>query len=139
MRLWAGEPMVIDTSVAFRWLDHSEDRDDLAVELLRKHARDEVALVAPASLPLELMEMLIRRGVEPAGLSQAVDLLASTELLLAPLEGMLLSESVRIAFEEERPLHDAVFIALAALVSGPLVTADAYQATTTACTVRLIP
>ena len=138
LTVWTGAPTVIDSSVAFKWLDPSESGSESAVEMLRKHQRDEIALVAPAHLPLEVLNVLVSRHADPDEVQEAVGFLADAELLIAPLDDTLLAEAARIAFAERIALYDAAFIALAALLDAPLVTADRRQASTTACEVRLI-
>lgn len=138
LHVWTGEPTVIDSSVAFKWLDPSESGAGLAVEMLRQHQRDEIALVVPAHLPLEVLNVLVSRRAEQDEVQDAVGFLADAELLIAPLDDTLLAEAARIAFEDRLALYDAAFIALAVLLEAPLVTADRRQASTTACGVRLI-
>jgi predicted nucleic acid-binding protein len=64
--------------------------------------------------------------------------LGKTDLLIAPVDDVLLVDSLRIAHEERLALCDAVFIALAARLDAELVTADRRQGATKSCRVRLI-
>ena len=48
LRISTGTPVVIDSSVAFKWFDATEYGADVAVELLREHERDATALIAHA-------------------------------------------------------------------------------------------
>ncbi len=133
-----GSPIVIDTSVAFKWFDTTEPGSDTAEELLDAHGRDEIALLAPAHLPLEILNVHASRHASLQRMTEVIDDLASVGLLIAPLDDTLLAEAARIAFTDRLALYDAAFIALAALLDAPLVTADRRQATATACEVRLI-
>lgn len=138
LRVWAGTPVVIDTSVAFKWFDATEHGSDVAVELLREHKRDETALVAPAHLPLEIVNALTCRWTGLAPVERAIGFLADADLLIAPIEDSLLAEAARIAHAERIALYDATFIALAAHLDAELVTADRRQAATRSCRVRFI-
>lgn len=138
LRVSTGEPLVIDSSVVFKWFDPAEPWSALAVELLRAHQRDEVALIAPAHLPLEVVNALTSRRAGAESVERAVGFLADVDLVIAPVDDALLVEAVRIAHAEQIALYDAAFIALAARLDAELVTADRRQASTSACEVRLI-
>lgn len=138
LRTATGEPVVIDSSVAFKWFDTSEYGAEEAARLLDAHAADEIALVAPAHLPLEVANAASTHRVPLPQLLEVAKGLAAADLLLAPLDDGLLVDSLRIAHEDGHSLYDAVFIALASRLDCELVTADHRQASTKACRVRLI-
>lgn len=138
LRTWAGRPVVIDSSIACKWFEPAEYGAELAVELLREHGRDEIALIAPAHLPLEVINVLACRRIGAEVLERAVRFLADTDLLVAPLDEGLLIDAARIAHAEEVALYDAAFIALAARHDAELVTADRRQAATRSCRVRFV-
>jgi predicted nucleic acid-binding protein len=138
LRVATGRPVVIDTSVAFKWFDRAEYGADAAVELLREHKRDETALIAPAHLPLEVVNAIVSRRTPMSDAEAAIRFLAAADLLIAPVDDILLLDSLRIAHKEHLALYDAVFIALAARLDAELVTADRRQAATKCCRVRLI-
>lgn len=133
-----GTPVVVDSSVAFKWFDTTESGADVARDLLNAHRRDEVALVAPAHLPLEVVNAYVCRGGLISNTVGVVADLAAMDLLIAPVDDALLISAIRIADAERLALYDAVFIALAATLDAELVTADRRQATTRSCRVRLI-
>jgi predicted nucleic acid-binding protein len=138
LRVHAGEPLVIDSSVAFKWFDGTEAGADIARDLARRHARDDVALVAPAHLPLEVINVLVSRQAGVGAIERAIEALAQVDLAIAPVDDALLAAAARIADAERIALYDAAFIALAAQLDCELVTADRRQAATTSCRVRLI-
>lgn len=138
LRVSAGRPVVIDSSVAFKWFDGSESGADTALHLLGQHKRDEIALLAPAHMPLEVLNIFVSRRMTTIDKEQAVAFLADADLLIAPVDDALLIAAIRIAEAEHLALYDAVFIALAAALDAELVTADRRQAATRSCRVRLI-
>lgn len=138
LRVATGRPVVIDTSVAFKWFDTTESGADIAARLLDAHGRDEVALIAPAHLPLEILNIPTSRREPISRMEEIIDSLAEADLLIAPVDDALLIAAIRIAEAEHLALYDAVFIALAAALDAELVTADPRQATTRSCRVRLI-
>jgi predicted nucleic acid-binding protein len=137
-RVATGTPVVIDSSVAFKWFDASELGSDVAVELLREHRRDETALLAPAHLHLEVINTLVSRKVCRDEIELAIGFLADADLLIAPVDDELLVDAARIAHAERIDLYDATFIALASRLDAELVTADRRQAATCSCRVRFI-
>lgn len=138
LRVATGRPVVIDTSVAFKWFDTTESGADIAARLLDAHGRDEVALIAPAHLPLEILNIPTSRREPISRMEEIIDSLAEADLLIAPVDDALLIAAIRISEAEHLALYDAVFIALAAALDAELVTADPRQATTRSCRVRLI-
>ncbi len=138
LRVSTGRPVVIDTSVAFKWFDTTESGADVAASLLDAHGRDEVALIAPAHLPLEILNIPTSRHEPVEHIEEIIADLADADLLIAPVDEALLIAAVRIAAAERLALYDAVFIALAAALDAELVTADRKQAATRSCRVRLI-
>lgn len=138
LRVHAGEPLVIDSSVAFKWFDQAEAGAEIARDLALEHARDEIALVAPAHLPLEVVNVLVSRRAGVDAIERAIEDLASVDLAIAPVDDALVASAARIADAERIALYDAAFIALAARLDCELVTADRRQAATTSCRVRLI-
>ncbi len=138
LRVASGRPVVIDSSVAFKWFDGTEAGAEAALALLQAHGRDEIALVAPAHLPLEVVNVLVSRKSAPDVIVRGIRFLADTDLLIAPVDEALLIETARIAHTEGITLYDAAFIALAAALDAELVTADRKQSATGSCRVRLI-
>jgi len=138
LRISAGRPVVVDSSIAFKWFDGSEIGADVALDLLRQHKQDEVALLAPLHLPLEVLNIFVSRRMATTDMERAVAFLADADLLIAPVDDALLIAAIRIAEAERLALYDAVFIALAAALDAELVTADWKQAATRSCRVRFI-
>jgi len=138
LRAWAGRPVVIDSSVACKWFEPLEDGSEQAAELLRAHGRDEIALLAPAHLPLEVINVLTCRRVGVDAIERAVRFIADTDLLVAALDEELLVDAARIAHAEGLALYDTAFIALATRHDAELVTADRRQAATRSCRVRFV-
>ncbi|MDO8848926.1 MAG: type II toxin-antitoxin system VapC family toxin [Coriobacteriia bacterium] len=138
LRVATGAPMVVDSSIAFKWFDTSESGAAIAGDLLDAHRRDDVALLAPAHLPLEVVNAYVCRGGVVSNTVGVVADLAAMDLLIAPVDEALLIAAVRIAEAEHLALYDAVFIALAAALDAELVTADRRQAETRSCRVRFV-
>lgn len=139
-RTWrpTGAAVVVDTSVVLKWFYPTADGAHAAIDVLRTHERDETILVAPADLPIELINVLTYLGADADDAARAVRLLTDIGVLIAPVDESLLVDAARIAHTEKIALYDAAFIALAARLDAELVTADLRQAGTASCRVRLI-
>lgn len=129
---------MVDTSVVLKWFYPTADGAQAAIDVLRAHERDETVLVAPADLPIELINVLTYLGADADEAARAVRLLTDIGVLIAPVGESLLVDAARIAHAEKIALYDAAFIALAARLDAELVTADLRQAGTASCRVRLI-
>lgn len=138
LRVSTGDPVVIDSSVAFKWFDASGAGGDVAADLLRAHGHDRIVLLAPSILVPEVINALLWRGAAPGVLERAIRFLDDIDLAICPLDPELLIEASRIARDEGMALNDAVFVALAAHFDAELVTADRKQARTNACRLRLV-
>ncbi|MHB9002885.1 MAG: type II toxin-antitoxin system VapC family toxin [Coriobacteriia bacterium] len=138
LRVATGDPVVIDSSVAFKWFDPSEEGAGVAADLLRAHGRDDIVLLAPSYLVLEVTSALLWRGAGPDSLERAVRFLDDVDLAICPLDPELLIAASRIASNERMALYGAVFVALAARFDAELVTADRKQARSNACRTRVV-
>jgi predicted nucleic acid-binding protein len=132
--------VVVDTSVAFKWLvGYGETGLDAAAELLRARRDGHLRLIAPATIRVELANTL--RYV--LGAEDALALLSDFEqvdLDLAPISADLVCRAVSRAQETGIGVYDALFLALAEQRDCPLVTADrkAFAGIETPIEVRLI-
>ncbi|MHB1341374.1 MAG: type II toxin-antitoxin system VapC family toxin [Coriobacteriia bacterium] len=138
LRVATGRPVVIDTSMAFKWFDKSESGADVAAWLLDAHSTEEIALAVPAHMPLEILNIHASRRESLGRMEEVIASLADADLLIAPVDDVLLRDAARIADAEHITLYDATFIALAAYLDAELVTADRRQAATRSCRVRFV-
>lgn len=113
--------MIIDASVAFKWLVH-EDDSDLALALLR---RDD--LLAPNLVSSEVGNALwkkARREQFDPTISHA-DVLATLPSYLALVEEhAFIGRALEIAYALDHAIYDCVYLAAAEHFGLPLVTAD---------------
>lgn len=116
---------VVDSSVAFKWFAaRGEDSVSEAWELLERHARGEIRLIAPPIMPYEVLNGLRYAGVKPQDLKSAAEGLAEADIPLIGADKTMLVEATRIATEDDLTVYDASFVALAKLRDCELVTAD---------------
>jgi predicted nucleic acid-binding protein len=114
--------LVVDASVAVKWLV-PESRSDAAEAVLT--ATDD--LLAPDILLVEvanaLWKKVSRREVTTAEATEILDVLRTTRLELQPT-GPLLNRALELGVALDHPVYDCVYLALAEVTRGRLVTDD---------------
>lgn len=121
--------MVIDASVAFKWLvpDSAEDDVPAAKALLVEHMEGRAKIIIPPLLYYEVGNILLFGRSRPPA-EQAID--ALTDLFSIPLEVVhptLVSghATLRLASVRGISYYDATYVTLAEMLDCPLITADA--------------
>ena len=114
--------LVVDASVAIKWLVREEYSDDAYLILDGRHE-----LYAPRLLASEVGNALwkkARRGVIERDLA-GVLASAVPEIAVQWADDESISpDAVRLAIALDRPVYDCVYLALAHRVNGTLITAD---------------
>lgn len=117
--------VVIDTCIAVKWFKRDgEDSVRQAVELLRQHVGGEVVLCAPASLPLEVANVLQTSRLGANEVTESLELLDDLDIDLYPTGIQRLTAACALARAHRLTVYDAVFLELAIELDAALVTAD---------------
>ena len=118
--------MIVDTNVAIHWFVVTEFSSAAA------RFRDRTDLAAPTLILVEAANTLYkysRRGqIDPRHCARSVLLIEYLLRELVPNEH-LLPEAIRLAFANQHPVYDCLYLALALARREPLVTADRRLAT----------
>ena len=115
---------VVDASVVLKWF-LQEDDSPKALDLYAKALGDEVELAAPDILLYEVANILVRKRKASRGQAEnAVRLVLDSGLNVSEPDHDPLSDSIRIAAAAGLTVYDASYVALAAQMSGTLITAD---------------
>ena len=132
-----GQPLVIDTSVALKWLKpQGEEHVKAATALLEQHQAGGVVLHAPSHLLLEVMNALWSHRATAAQITRAVRLLRQLHIVFVEPDLGLLNTAAELAVEHRITAYDALFAALAEDLGCELVTDDRKSANSGACKVR---
>lgn len=117
--------LVVDTSVIFKWfVAYGESGLDEAGELLRSHRNGEASLIAPATAPVEVANLLRYVGIDARSAADILDDFERTHVVLVEGTQARLRAAIECAFENRISVYDAMFLSLAQEFECPLVTAD---------------
>lgn len=118
--------IVVDTSVLIKWFKtRGEDLVTEARRLLREVERRPLEVHAPALLLYEVGNiLLLKTRLGRAGLDAAIERLEGLPFSIAPPATPLLRRAARLGRRFRLTFYDASFVALAAELDCPFVTAD---------------
>lgn len=135
-------PIVVDSSVAFKWLSAIDEHGvEKALELLAAHEDGDLLLVAPGILHVELTNALRNcRHLDAETALALAEELDSYRVELVPSTGDRLVCALRLSYRHGISIYDALFLALAEELRCPLITADrkAFATVDTDVEIRLI-
>jgi len=134
-------PVVVDSSVAFKWLHHLDEPNvDTANALLDEHERGSVLITAPAGLHAELANALRYSSLPQDEVLKLIDSLGEYRIELVSATPARLGAAVRLSYHHGMSVYDGLFLALAEELGCPLVTADrrAFAGIETPVEIRLL-
>ena len=127
-------PLVVDTSVAIKWLKpEGELHTEAATELLDRHQAGDIVLHAPTQLLLEVMNALWSHRATAAQITRALALLRQLHLVFVEPDPRLLGRAAELAVDHRITAYDALFAALAEDLGCELVSDDHTLADSGAC------
>lgn len=134
-------PIVVDTCVAYKWLSAvGETAVEEALALLDARSQGQVVLVAPATMPVELVNALRYSGLQRDDILALVEDLDLSHVELFEVSSARLAQAATLAYRHGLSIYDALFLALAEELDCPLVTADrrAFGGIETGVEIRLL-
>ena len=119
--------LVVDASVAVKWLFEEPDSDRAEALLARAGASDSLKLVAPAILAAEIASALwkrMRRGdMDRQKTLETRERFEEICPFLLPIED-LAQRALELAIDTRHPVYDCFYVALAEELPAELITAD---------------
>ena len=118
--------IVVDSSVLMKWFkSRNEDLLTEARALLDEVEGHPLEVHVPALLLYEVGNiLLLKSGLKPAALDEAIESLEALPFSIAPPATPLLRRAARLGRELDLTFYDASFLALAVELDCPFVTAD---------------
>jgi len=115
--------IVLDVSAAVKWFVREEESGEME-ELLGKFLSGEVELHSPKLLLVELANVLrYAKGLTAADVARAVEAVRAIRVNLVD-DLQVLGEAIKLAFQSDVTVYDALYVSLAQRLSGRLVTYD---------------
>ena len=108
-------PAVVDSSVAYKWLHAlGEHHVDEAVDLMRDQLEGRVALLAPSTMPAELVNALrCKASLTPADVTELIKDLETIDVTLMDVTYARLDAATELSYRHKLSVYDALFLALA--------------------------
>jgi predicted nucleic acid-binding protein len=134
-------PVVVDSSVAYKWLsDVGEESVVEAREMLDSAESGAMLLAAPATLHVELANALRYSCLEPDDAVEIIDEFESFHVELFEPTTARLHAAAELAYLHNLSVYDALFLALAEELGCAFVTADrrAFAGLDTGVEIRLL-
>ena len=116
---------VIDASVAVRWFVEGEQGRDIALKVLDEIKSDPASFAVPEFFFLEMMNVLSRLTPNSQILNQYILGLFDLGMVQVRLGSKLLTRASSLAFDFKISGYDALYVAVAEVVEGRWITADA--------------
>jgi len=123
------DALVVDASVAAKWLLEDEEYADIAALLLRHFAAGRTELVAPGHIRYEVASAVAvaARGkpprINPEKGQRSVERFLALGLRIEDDDALIL-EAYPLVYQYDCALYDAIYLALAQRLALPLLTAD---------------
>lgn len=114
---------VVDASVIVKWFVQEQFSDKI-VDLMEKHSKGEVLLMAPELLFVEVLNALKYKKVSGNFLAAANKTLWNAQFKIAPLNESLLQKTLAISLKEGLTIYDSLYVAIAEVENCQMITAD---------------
>ncbi len=115
---------VLDASVVLKWFVEEEGSKQ-AAELLHEHVKGKVRIVVPDLLVYEITNALrFSGGFSAREVREIIDALWALDLYIVAPQPDEMHSALTLSFSRGISVYDAVYVALAAELGLPFVTAD---------------
>lgn len=117
--------LIIDSSVAVKWLNSQEENDISSSDKILKDAQDgKIKLFAPELSKYEIGNALLNKKITIPEASISLSTLFSTPITFMEMDEEEASNTFEIAYKYGITYYDASFVSLASKLQAVLVTAN---------------
>ncbi len=114
---------IIDASIIVKWFAN-EDGSDKAIKLRDQHISEELTLIVPEFVFLEVLNALKYKKVKKEYLEKASKDFLDFQLEVVHLDEFLLKKAIGISIEYDLSIYDSVYASLAQIHGTQLITED---------------
>lgn len=115
--------IVVDSSVAVKWFNtKDEDYLDQADKILNYLKEEKIEIFMPEISKYEITNALLYKKLSLSLINTSLSTLYNMSIKFVPLDSVLATETVEIAYNNKITFYDACFLSLAKKIKGQLVT-----------------
>lgn len=117
--------IIIDASVAVKFINTQEEGSDKALELLRSHIKFEEEIIIPSFLLIEVANALTTKThVSESGIKEGLDLLYEARFTLYEVGKEEIEEASMLSRKYKTSVYDMLYAIIAKTHNITLITAD---------------
>lgn len=117
--------IVVDTSVAIKWLNKGEENSEQAFLLYKNHITQRETIIVPELLFIEAANALSTKKIIPdSDIQEGINFLFASHFTIQTLTEDLLVEAAFLAKQHQTSVYDMLYAVLAKHNNTLLITAD---------------
>ncbi|GAI78792.1 unnamed protein product [marine sediment metagenome] len=117
---------ILDSSVIFKWFSYeNEENVDKALSILDMYRENKLEIIIPELVIYEVSNALrFNNNFSSIETRKIISTLINLELNVIGLNSKVMDSAIKIAYEENITIYDAVFISLSKIMKVPLISAN---------------
>jgi predicted nucleic acid-binding protein len=114
---------VVDASIVVKWFTHEVNSKE-ALSMMKSHINEEVVLIVPDLIYLEVLNAMRYKNQESKSLGDINQELWNLQLHVEKINEYILDKAVSISLKYDLTLYDSLYAAVSQIHGCPLITAD---------------
>jgi len=114
---------VVDASVVIKWF-LNEKKSEKVTELIKKHIKNEILIIVPELIFLEILNALRFKKEHQNRLHSVNKALQNAQFYIVNITFELINSAINISIEYDLTLYDALYASLAQIHECELITED---------------
>jgi len=117
---------ILESSVIFKWFSYENEKNvDKALSILDMYRENKLEIIIPELVIYEVSNALrYNNNFSSIETRKIISTLINLELNTIGLSSRVIDSTIRIAYEENITIYDAVFISLSNIMKIPLISAN---------------